>query len=126
MPKDMIKFGAVGDLPAPDGHPAPQIFLLHHRKGAVKVEPGKEGDYPPNYSFTPMKPDYWTDWEADGFEDCEFGRALFCATAPNGQSYAWFVCFQHDGDPSLEFWGARFEAPTPVETMEQYQARQKS
>ena len=116
-----IPFGAVGYLPAPTGHEAPQIFLLPlwgKGNGAVKVDPYKPTDYPPSYSFTPLKPTYWRDWQASGWEDCEVGRATIRATAPNGERYRWELVFGHDGDPRLEMWGATFTDDPALETAE--------
>ena len=111
-----ISFGSSGCLPAPDGLEAPLIFLanwgdLVNRPGWVQIKPDKPTDYPPTYLFAPLRPEYWTAWDADGMEDCEVGRATFRATAPNGQRYSWTVHFAHDGDPALEFWGAVFPFP---------------
>ena len=114
-----IRFGAVGNLPAPDGHEAPQIYLLPlwgNQKGSVSVKPLKPTDYPPSYSFTPMKPAYWTNWQAIGWEDCEIGTATLRATAPNGDRYRWELKLGHDGDPAREFWGATATELPALET----------
>ena len=116
---DGIRFGAVGNLPAPEGHEAPQLYLLPlwgDQKGSVRVNPRKPTDYPPSYSFTPLKPAYWTDWQAIGWEDCEMGTATLSATAPNGDRYRWEVILCHDGDPAREFWGATATEPPALET----------
>ena len=113
-----IKFGAVGDLPAPDGHPAPQIFLCPYhpiyevpRKGLpFKNQDDQSKDT--RYTFTPMKPKYWSEWKATAWEDCEVGMGTMSARTPDGERFTWTVRFSHDGDPSLEFWGAKFDPPT--------------
>lgn len=66
------------------------------------------------YSFQPMKPDYWYDWSAVGWEDCEIGRCTLEATALNGERFSWRVEFAHDGNPKLELWGAYIHEPTPL------------
>jgi len=113
-----IKFGAVGDLPAPEDCPAPQIFLcLYHpifkvsRKGAVAFKDEDDPSKDTPYTFTPMKPQYWTDWSGTAWEDCEVGAGSISAATPDGTRYTWAVKFSHDGDPALEFWGATFSEP---------------
>ena len=116
-----IKFGAVGDLPAPQDCPAPQIFLcLYHpifevsQKGAVAFQYEGDPSIDTGYTFTPMKPQYWTDWSGTAWEDCEVGAGSISAATPDGTRYAWAVQFSHDGDPALEFWGATFSPPKVI------------
>ena len=113
-----IKFKAVGDLPAPDGHPAPQIFLCDYhpiyeitRMGLPfknEEDPSKDT----RYTFTPMKPQYWSEWKAFAYEDIEFGEGTISACTPEGERFTWTVLFSHDGDRRTEFWGAKFDPPT--------------
>ena len=114
----MLRFKAVGDLPAPAGHPAPQIFLCPYhpffevdRKGALAFRDETDESKDTAYTCTPMKPDYWHSWTAIAWEDCEVGHGWISACTPDGERFSWEVSFQHDGDPRLEFWGARFGEP---------------
>ena len=113
-----LRFKAVGDLPAPAGHPAPQIFLCPYhpvfetdRKGAIAFRDEDDESKDTPYTFTPMKPDYWHSWTAIGWEDCEVGHGWISACTPDGERFSWEVRFQHDGPPELEFWGACFGEP---------------
>ena len=113
-----IKFGAVGDLPAPKDHPAPQIFLCQYhpvfevsRKGPVAFKDEDDPSKDTPYTFTPMKPQYWTDWSGTAWEDCEVGAGSISASAPDGTRYTWAVKFSHRWHPALEFWGATFSEP---------------
>ena len=61
-----LRFKAVGDLPAPAGHPAPQIFLCPYhpfievdRKGAIAFRHEHQDSKDTAYTFTPMRPQYW-------------------------------------------------------------------
>lgn len=112
-----IAFNRVGSLPTPEGVPAPQIFLLwgSEAKGDVPVisDEGPDHKWQPAYSFSPMG-SVWSEWSATGWEDCEVGSAVIEATGPDGLRYRWEAAFAHDGDPRLEFWGARFSAPVRV------------
>lgn len=110
-----IRFSVVGLLPAPSGHPAPQIYLCPYhpvfetdRKGAVAFRDEDDESKDTHYTFTPMKPQYWNSWTAVGWEDCEVGRGWISACTPDGERFSWQVEFAHDGNPRLEFWGARF------------------
>jgi len=111
-----IAFNRVGRLPAPEGLPEPQIYLLWREQPGTVTMTAAEGTdpkWPPTYSFTPMGKS-WTDWTADGWEDCEVGTGTFRATGPDGNRYQWEVHFCHDGPPQMEFWGAVFEPPTKL------------
>ena len=59
-----------------------------------------------------MKPQYWSEWKAFAWEDCEVGMGTISARTPEGERFTWTVRFSHDGDPSLEFWGAAFDILT--------------
>ena len=114
-----IRFNRVGTLPAPDGHEAPQVFLpsfhpvfMTEERASLVVRDERNPERQLAYSFHPMKPNYWHDWTAVGWEDCEIGRCTLEATAPNGQRFSWNVSFAHDGNPRLEFWGAEIQPPT--------------
>ena len=114
-----IKFGAVGDFPAPTGHPSPQIFLCPYhpifevtRKG-LPFKDENDPSQDTRYTFTPMKPQYWSEWKAFAWEDCEVGTGTISARTPEGERFTWAVRFSHDGDPRLEFWGASFDIPNP-------------
>ena len=70
-----LRFKAVGDLPAPEGHPAPQIFLCPYhpvletdRKGAIAFRDEDDESKDTPYTFTPMKPQYWHSWTAVAWE----------------------------------------------------------
>jgi|TARA_R100000479_G_scaffold163219_1_gene101646 hypothetical protein len=118
-----IPFKAVGYLPAPEGLPRPMIYVpLFHpfgetQFGAVRVYEEDHPDRKTRYSFTPMQPqDGWRDWLAKGWEDCEVGRIELVALGPDGSTYSWKIFVAHDGDPTREFWGWRFEeGPTKIE-----------
>lgn len=116
-----IAFNRIGTLPAPEGHEAPQLFLapfhpvfMGTARASLVARDERDSDQELGYSFQPMKPDYWHNWSAVGWEDCEIGRCTLEATSPNGQRFSWSVKFAHDGNPNLEFWGAYITDPTPV------------
>jgi len=116
-----IAFNRVGTLPAPEGHEAPQVFLapfhpvcMTNPRASLVVRDENDSQRELAYSFQPMKPEYWHDWSAAGWEDCEIGRCVLEATSPNGERFSWSVQFAHDGNPKLEFWGAYIDAPIPV------------
>ena len=115
IPSDSIPFNGVGYLPAPSGHPAPQIYLCPYhpvfendRKGSVAFRDEDDESKNTPYTFTPMKPQYWNSWTAIGWEDCEVGHGWVSACTPDGERFSWEVRLQHDGNPQLEFWGACF------------------
>ena len=122
-----IKFGTRGNLPAPTGHPSPQIFLCSYHpifesdfnRKLLRCRMGlpfkNEEDHSKDtrYIFFPTKPLYWSDWKAFAWEDCEVGMGTISARTPGGKRFAWTVRFSHDGDPRLEFWGASFDIPNP-------------
>lgn len=116
-----IAFNRIGTLPAPEGHEAPQLFLapfhpvfMGTARACLVVRDEQDSDRELGYSFQPMKPDYWHNWSAVGWEDCEIGRCTLEATSLNGERFSWSVEFAHDGNPNLEFWGAYITDPTPV------------
>lgn len=122
-----LRFNAVGNLPAPAGHPAPQIFLCPYhllyatsRKGAVAFRDESDDTKDTSYTFTPMKPRYWHSWTAYGWEDCEVGHGWIRAWTPKGVLFRWEVDFYHDGTPELEFWGAVFGEPCHIWTSSAY------
>ena len=101
-----LRFKAVGDLPAPAGHPALRSscalitqFFEVDRKGAIAFRDEHQDSKDTAYTFTPMKPQYWHSWTALAWEDCEVGHGWISACTPDGERFSWEVSFAHDGDP---------------------------
>ena len=94
-----IKFGAVGDLPAPTGHPSPQIFLCPYhpifestRKGLPfkdEEDQSKDTRYLHSNEATVL-----VEWKAFAWEDCEVGMGTISARTPEGERFTWGCSLQ--------------------------------
>lgn len=113
-----IAFESVGALPVKEGIKEPEIYLLGFNPifganphGEIKFT-SKDGS-PVSYSFNLIKNENtneWYEWQAMGYEDCEFGYGSISAIyKPENKRYEWEVRFEHDGDPIREVWGGKFK-----------------